>query len=132
MIPKQLSPGQTKTAKKAHRKVSNAINKGTIVKPHVCELCGFVSEYYIQKWKAGRILKVVNGIVAHHHQGYEGDAAMDVWFVCCSCNALLGDTIGISKEGARKIINEKIEWAAGVPPKDWDVYTFQLYDYVKS
>ncbi len=127
----KVSPNQTKVAKKAHRKVYNAISKGTIVKSHICELCGFVFEYHMEKWNAGRTLKVVNGIVAHHHQGYEGKAALNVWFICQSCNVILGNTIGISKEEARKIINEKIEWAAE-PPKDWDVYTFQLYDYKKD
>ncbi len=79
------------------------------------------------KWNAGRTLKIVNGIVAHHHRGYEGKAALDIWFICQSCNVILGSTSGISRDEARKIINEKIEWAAE-PPKDWDVYTFQLYN----
>jgi hypothetical protein len=103
----KISPGQTETARKAHRKVSNAINGGRLIKSHICELCGFVAEYYMQQWKAGRRLKVVNKIVAHHHRGYEGDAAMDIWFICRSCNLSLGDTIGISREEARKIINKK-------------------------
>ena len=107
-MPSKISPGQTKEARKAHMLVSRAVNRGDIVKPHVCELCGFVAEYHVlESWRCGRDLKVVDKIVAHHHRGYKGGDAMNVWFVCRLCNKLLGSTIGIGKDEARKLTNER-------------------------
>lgn len=79
-----------KLATLAHTQVQKAIRLGLLVPKERCELCD------------SRI-----GIVSHHWRGYEGDAAIDVWWVCTQCNASLrGCHDGrFTQEQAREFIN---------------------------
>lgn len=61
-----------KSATLAHTQVHKAVRLGQLVPKERCELCD------------SRI-----GIVSHHWRGYEGDAAIDVWWICTQCNASL-------------------------------------------
>lgn len=58
----------------AHRRVHRAVTAGLLVKLALCEVCG------IDNGKA---------LHAHHHKGYQYAQALDVWWVCTQCNALL-------------------------------------------
>lgn len=80
------------------------MKKGELVKPDVCELCGYDSTRrndttYTHSFQNPRI-------VAHHWRGYE--YPLDVWWICASCNRkLTGRHDGtLSKEQAREIIGQ--------------------------
>lgn len=85
---------------KAQNAVSKAIREGVLVRPDTCELCGSIPG-----------LAAHAQIVAHHWQGYEGDAAIDIMWICASCNVILRGPQyhngTVSKEEARAIVLER-------------------------
>jgi hypothetical protein len=56
----------------ARRLVNGAVRRGEITRPDICQRCG----------NRGK------RIVAHHHRGYEGDAALDVRWLCDPCHSI--------------------------------------------
>lgn len=57
---------------RGHQLLQRAVQKGEVVPESACETCGRIGK-----------------VGAHHWRGYEGDAAVDVWWICSSCNAKL-------------------------------------------
>lgn len=82
--------------------VLNAIRCGGLVRPAVCEICGFdVDSYNNGRVRRGhpRVFPHKR-IVAHHWRGYA--FPLDVWWVCEKCNHDLQEHDGsITKEQAR-------------------------------
>lgn len=100
---------------KAITLVSQAIKAGLLVRPESCELCGRIPQSVTTK-KGDKWYRP--SIHAHHWRGYEGDAALDVWFICVSCNIVLQGlryhSGSVSKEEARAIVlkrESRKEWA---------------------
>lgn len=83
---------------KAVTAVNQALKKGRLERPEVCELCG---KRPIKKSRAP--------IHAHHWNGY--DHPTDVWWICASCNGYLASErfhIGkVSMEEARVYIESR-------------------------
>ena len=76
----------TSTQRLAYRLVYRALQKGTLMRPAYCQLCG----------QCGRIC-------AHHWRGY--DYPLDIWWICSRCNALLDCHDGtLTLESARDLI----------------------------
>lgn len=106
---------------KAQSAVSKAIREGVLVRPDTCELCGSIP------------LPAAHAqIVAHHWQGYEGDAAIDVLWICASCNVILrGQKYhngSVTKEEAQSIIeaNRKAKQDKANQPRAKEI---RLRDY---
>lgn len=57
----------------AYRLVREALGDGRLVRPERCDNCGGAP-------------KTHPGIIAHHPRGYEGDAALDVEWLCPVCH----------------------------------------------
>lgn len=106
---------------KASTLVNQAIAAGQLIRPDTCELCskapGPSTDHPKEIWWR-QINRTNRRIMAHHWRGYEGDAALDVWFICASCNAMLQGRKyhngSVSKEEARVIVlkrRSQKEWA---------------------
>jgi hypothetical protein len=61
-----------------HARLRYALLTGKVTKPDRCQVCDRTPEQAAQPLTRRRIL------VAHHHAGYAN--ALDVWWVCWSCN----------------------------------------------
>lgn len=90
----------TTLAMQARAKVYQAIQKGALVRPDVCELCGVNAPEHnrlAEFWEQTRI-------VAHHWRGYL--SPLDIWWICVSCNKKLrGKHDGkLSKDQARHFV----------------------------
>ena len=97
-----------KMQKIAVREIRKAIEKGEIVRPKVCDLCGKVPTEQKIKCIDGRVL-LKTGFMAHHYNGYENQ--LDVWWVCHSCNSKMrGEKFhngSMSKDDVRKILEQQ-------------------------
>lgn len=67
-------PDEVKQA--AYRAVRTALANGGLIRPDRCERCG-------------KKPRTHPGIVSHHQRGYEGDAALDVEWLCPRCHGLV-------------------------------------------
>ena len=89
-----------KAQSRANLLVNQAIAAGQLIRPNTCELCG-----------KAPVIKSNRQIMAHHWRGYEGDAILDVLWVCASCNSRLQGRKyhngSVSKEEARVIVLSK-------------------------
>lgn len=138
----------TSQAVKAHQLVNQAIAAGLLIRPETCELCNETPGDPSPKqpkeiWWTQRN-QTNKRIIGHHWRGYEGDAALDVWFICSSCNAVLQGPKyhngSLSKEEARTFIlrrKSQKEWArrwqqlkrARYALRDAQLYPISEYDY---
>jgi len=133
---------------KASTLVNQAIAAGQLIRPDTCELCGKTPgpapEHTKEIWWTERN-QTNRRIVAHHWKGYEADAAMDVLWICASCNCLLRGRKyhngSVSKEEARVIVlkrRSQKEWArrwqqlkrARFALRDARLYPITPYDYL--
>lgn len=73
---------------KAHGKVSWAVKTGVLIRPDICELCGDAPGWSHNNNRRG-IPNQRPLIVAHHWNGYNNH--LNVWWICASCNLILGD-----------------------------------------
>ncbi len=62
--------------RRAYGMICRAIEKGDLVRPNRCELCNRERIPY-------------PGIVGHHYNGYDDQNALNLWWVCRSCNSKL-------------------------------------------
>lgn len=80
-----MSPYYTLEQQRAHRLVHKAKQAGQLVPLTSCELCGNSAQK----------------IRAHHWRGY--GYPLDVWWICCRCNALIKEHDGsLTKEQAAR------------------------------
>ncbi len=86
----------------ARKHVRIALKRGELTRPDRCELCNLSAIAYAQH--SGQKTQ----IVAHHHQGYEPKHALDVWWICRSCNTLLAHRHdgSLSQAEARELVLE--------------------------
>ena len=96
---------RTKAKSRAMGMVKAAMDRGDLVRPGNCELCDRheddrATETSPSPWKSI--------IVAHHHQGYS--RPLDIWWVCQSCNVVLGDRTDLTKDEARKYIAKQLKY----------------------
>lgn len=86
----------SKEALRAHGQVRALINRGGVIRPNECELCGYKCPGSPRYWSYH--------IIAHHYLGY--DHPLDVWFICHRCNrSLRGRHDGsLTKEEARLFV----------------------------
>jgi hypothetical protein len=100
--------------KSAHKAVFDAVKRGILHRPEVCELCGCnIAQYGELRRSFG--LNVNPKLHGHHWRGYE--YPLDVWWVCPTCNhALTGRHDGsLSKDQALQMVKpfdleEKRKW----------------------
>lgn len=95
----------------ATKAVKKAIDSGELTKGETCELCGcgardrktpiLVDYAFYSPW--------TSIIVAHHWRGY--DYPLDVWFICQSCNVILGDRTRFTKDQAIEFVAKRREMA---------------------
>ena len=105
----------------AHLKVRQAIDKGILIRPDVCELCGVNVVQRNEMLKRFGFEKKRPMTFAHHFNGY--DDPLNIWWICPSCNSqLAGKHDGtLSLEEARQIVTpydidrEETAW------KMWDI-----------
>lgn len=71
--------------KRAHALVHQAIRKGNLIRPSVCELCGWDITRPISILASGDYER--KRIMGHHWRGYA--YPLDVWWVCGYCNQCL-------------------------------------------
>lgn len=90
--------GEYYSQSKAITAVTEALRKGLLNRPEVCELC---NKRPVKKRRAP--------IHAHHWNGY--DHPTDIWWICASCNGYLASErfhIGkVSKDEARAYIESR-------------------------
>lgn len=93
------TPQQYDKQGKAITLVNKAVKDGLLVRPDACELCGEIPKGFAQP--ASKCL-----IHGHHWNGYGN--ALDVWWVCQSCNFKLAGEVFhcgiITKEQAKAIV----------------------------
>lgn len=93
------TPQQYDKSGQAITLVGKAVKAGLLVRPDTCELCGDSPKGFAQP--GSKCL-----IHGHHWNGYGN--ALDVWWVCQSCNFKLAGEVFhcgiISKEQARAIV----------------------------
>lgn len=93
---------RSEEARKATARVNKAIKAGALVRPESCELCDRskpVSKNVTYGWQRESI------IVAHHFKGY--GSPLEVWWICQSCNVLLGSQTGLTKEQAQQHVEAR-------------------------
>jgi len=97
----------------AHLKVSRAIESGLLIRPDTCQLCDKKPDAHLTG--KGDKLKYTSGIKAHHWKGYDGENALDVLFVCMSCNKILASpeyhTGSYTIEQLREIIRNHVYYS---------------------
>lgn len=95
-----------KKQSKATSLVSKAIAAGQLTRPKSCELCESI-----------RLSGLIPIIVAHHWNGY--DDPLNVWWICRSCNGILGGRKyhngSVSKEQARQVIRDDLATRIPMP-----------------
>ena len=89
----------------AQRQIQKALKDGVLVRPDICELCGDIPDP-IKMNDIKRGIYFRHPIYAHHWNGHNN--ALDVWWICHTCNARLrGDEYHsglVVKSEARQII----------------------------
>lgn len=81
---------------KARRILRQAVADGKILKPDTCSACGDVCSR--------------EDLDAHHHNGYEGDAALQVTWLCKSCHGLEhGGAWLITDDQRRQAVKTRME-----------------------
>jgi len=76
--------------------VHRAVANGTLVKPSACSSC--------------KTEETPENIDAHHHNGYEGDAALQVTWLCKSCHGLEhGGAWLITDDQRRQAVQTRME-----------------------
>ena len=96
----------------AMMRVHRAVADGSIVKPDRCDICGMTEDQINAGIAArrGNATRKYSVLHAHHHKGYKYDNALDVWWICTQCNAMLwGKHDGsLTLEDARQMYQRKI------------------------
>jgi hypothetical protein len=78
-----------KGAARAH--VHRAIDDSRLTRPERCEICGR-NEIEINadiEHRRGQATRTKHVLIAHHWLGYGYINALDVWWICTSCNGML-------------------------------------------
>lgn len=73
----------------AFMRVHRAIDSGRLSRPERCEICG-KTEVEVNadiEARRGHAARKSHVIHAHHYMGHE--YALDVWWICTSCNGML-------------------------------------------
>jgi hypothetical protein len=85
-------------SKNARNAVMVAIEKGLLIPPEACQLCGRRTWERREEDVSGKFKKrfffarnTVKGLVAHHWNGYSKENWLAVWFICRGCNRKLHD-----------------------------------------
>lgn len=91
---------------KATTLVNKAIAAGQLIRPDTCEICGEAPKRTPRQIQNPHWTRP--GIVGHHWRGYEGDAILDLMWICVSCNSKLSGPCfhngSISKEESRELV----------------------------
>jgi hypothetical protein len=80
---------------KAMGLVYTAIRHGNLTRPDTCSLCDRPAKTISYQHRVGSFFSpqgvpvTKSTIVAHHWKGYEKEVALDVLWICNSCNRLL-------------------------------------------
>jgi hypothetical protein len=72
-------------------RLRRAIDASRLLRPDRCEICGKTEDEINADIEArrGHASRRCHVIYAHHWRGYEYHNALDVWWICTSCNGML-------------------------------------------
>lgn len=86
--------------RRARGKLRVALENGVLVRPDRCEICGEADI----PCKDGR-----SSIQAHHHNGYEGAAALDIQWLCITCHRKETPIAWGERSGSAKLTWEVVD-----------------------
>lgn len=94
---------------RAMRVIYKYLKEGKIIRPDTCELCG--AKPGVIKYEYEGLIVIRSKIFAHHWNGHEN--ALDVWWLCWTCNRRLPGPYyhsgQVAKAEARAIVLAKGE-----------------------
>lgn len=92
-------------------RVHRAIDESRLSRAERCEICGRTEDEVNAdiEQRRGHATRKNHVIIAHHWRGYGYINALDVWWICTSCNGMLwGHHDGsLTLEGAKTLYRKK-------------------------